>query len=135
MPVKFLDALSAAGDADLEAIEQELSSMDDRRATLNAARKILQLKLGKAPPRQPKSAARVSSNGDGKHPLDQKDDRRRAMVKHLAKHGPTKQADLARALDLSQTTISVLAAHHWFSKTADGLQITNDAKEDVLKVG
>src|SRR5579859_4178033 len=98
-PPSFLAAFDQAGAADLTAINQEIDSLRKRLEGLEAAKKILEIRVNGKPPRKKPGPA---PGGPGRgHKSDDKQKSRIRAAEYLLHSGTTKPEALANSIGLS----------------------------------
>lgn len=133
----ILEALEAAGESDLARLDEEVAACRRRLEALEAARKLVHVKLHGRPerakpgPRKARAADPAAGPKAG-HRLTNVEYQRR-LVEILGRAGAMMLDDLAREAGLHESFIErVTAGCPWFERTGRKIHITSLARQQVL---
>jgi hypothetical protein len=118
----LLTALQSSTQEDLEAVDAQIDALTKQLASLNALRRVLQIKLhGKL------TRTRTPGSAKGKTK-----EYRIAAAKYLLHAGSVKTMLLARECNIPPGSMTGVIAHPWFEDGPNGVVLS---KEGQLAVG
>jgi hypothetical protein len=126
---ELLSLFKASSAQDLDQIETQIEDLRADLATLEALRKILNVRVNGR--REPKSRASSTAEGDGRSKVCRE---RRQRLARLLEKGSRRIAECAEELDIPLGSMTKLFDHPWFRKNADGsLNLTETGRRDGLE--
>jgi hypothetical protein len=125
---QLMALIDRAEAGDLALIDAQIAVHRKNLDALTRLRAVLALRInGRAPATNGHAgngAANGTSGGGSK--------RRREVVGFLTKHGPTPQANIAKALNIPEGSMTKLINCDWFERTDKGIAATTKARNEFF---
>lgn len=114
-------ALESASEADLEQVDEEISTLRNKLESLTLVRKLLSIKLnGKTPRQPPKRSSKPKADEEPKTSVNSSTYGRRLLAARFLLSGPSTPMAIARQCDIPSGSITAVLNHEWFTKNGSG---------------